>query len=105
MRGRTLLLISMLFAFALCNSAAFAEDGTGGTQMTPNTDGTGGSEYGAESDGPPRVYVEGRVAKRLKSGYAAAPTDAPVAVQEAIFAANDIVGRPYVYGGGHGSFK
>jgi hypothetical protein len=104
MRGRTLLLMTMLFAFVLCGTA-FAQDETGGTQMTPSAEGTGGSEYGAETEGPPRAYVAGRVAKRLKSGYAAAPADAPVAVQEAIFAANEIVGRPYVYGGGHGSFK
>src|SRR4051794_3216192 len=105
MRGLTLLLMSMLLTFVLCGTA-FAQDGsTGGTEVTPSAEGTGGSEYGAESDGPPRVYVEGTVAKRLRSGYAAAPTEAPVAVQEAIFAANEIVGRPYVYGGGHRSFK
>ncbi len=44
------------------------------------------------------------MAKLLPSGYAAAPADAPAAVQQAIFAANQIVGRPYVYGGGHQAF-
>jgi hypothetical protein len=96
--------MSMLLVFALCGPA-FAQEESGGTTYTPSGDGTGGSEYGAKADGPPRIYVQGTVAKRLRSGYAAAPTDAPVAVQEAIFAANDIVGRPYVYGGGHRSFK
>ena len=40
----------------------------------------------------------------LLSGVALAPPDAPEAVQGAINAANTIVGRPYIWGGGHGSF-
>ena len=40
----------------------------------------------------------------LLTGVALAPTNAPEAVQGAIDAANTIVGRPYVWGGGHGSF-
>jgi cell wall-associated NlpC family hydrolase len=37
--------------------------------------------------------------------HAVAPADAPAEVQEAIAAANEIVGKPYKYGGGHGSFR
>jgi peptidoglycan hydrolase-like protein with peptidoglycan-binding domain len=37
-------------------------------------------------------------------GTATAPADAPVAVQEAIAAANSIIDDPYIYGGGHASF-
>jgi cell wall-associated NlpC family hydrolase len=40
----------------------------------------------------------------LLSGIALAPPDAPEAVQKVINAANTIVGRPYVWGGGHASF-
>jgi len=40
----------------------------------------------------------------LLTGVALAPPDAPEAVKGAINAANTIVGRPYVWGGGHGSF-
>jgi hypothetical protein len=40
----------------------------------------------------------------LLTGIALAPPDAPEAVQGAINAANTIVGRPYVWGGGHASF-
>ncbi|HEY6729741.1 MAG TPA: hypothetical protein VI039_01820 [Solirubrobacterales bacterium] len=40
----------------------------------------------------------------LLTGVALAPTMAPEAVQGAINAANTIVGRPYVWGGGHASF-
>src|SRR3954451_13599624 len=37
--------------------------------------------------------------------HAVAPADAPPEVQEAITAANKIVGKPYKYGGGHGSWE
>jgi hypothetical protein len=40
----------------------------------------------------------------LLSGIALAPPDAPEAVQKVINQANTIVGRPYVWGGGHASF-
>ncbi|HEU5106668.1 MAG TPA: hypothetical protein VFU11_12620, partial [Solirubrobacterales bacterium] len=40
----------------------------------------------------------------LLTGVALAPPAAPEPVQGAINAANTIVGRPYVWGGGHGSF-
>lgn len=38
----------------------------------------------------------------LPDGLAAAPADAPLAVKEMIAAGNQIVGKPYLYGGGHG---
>jgi cell wall-associated NlpC family hydrolase len=40
----------------------------------------------------------------LLSGVALAPPGAPESVQGAINAANTIVGRPYIWGGGHGSW-
>ncbi|MGE5336082.1 MAG: hypothetical protein ACM3JL_01500 [Nitrososphaerota archaeon] len=40
----------------------------------------------------------------LLTGVALAPPDAPEAVQGAINAANTIIGRPYIWGGGHASF-
>ena len=48
--------------------------------------------------------VVGAKAKMLPNGLAAAPQDAPPAVQQAIWSANEIIGLPYRYGGGHGSF-
>jgi hypothetical protein len=65
---------------------------------------TGGQVYGVVTPAVPPVVVPGLVAKILPNGYAAAPAGAPPAVQAAIFAANQIVGRAYVYGGGHQSF-
>jgi hypothetical protein len=38
-------------------------------------------------------------------GHAVAPTSAPPAVQAVIAAANRIVGKPYKYGGGHGTWE
>jgi hypothetical protein len=38
----------------------------------------------------------------LSNGLAAAPASAPAAVKGMIAAGNQIVGKPYVYGGGHG---
>jgi cell wall-associated NlpC family hydrolase len=41
----------------------------------------------------------------LHGGVAVAPADAPVAVKLAIAAANQIRHKPYIWGGGHASFK
>lgn len=41
---------------------------------------------------------------RLHGGQAAAPVNAPLAVKRAIWAANQLHRKPYVYGGGHKSF-
>ncbi len=41
-------------------------------------------------------------ASLLPDGLAAAPSDAPAAVKEIIAAGNQIVDKPYLYGGGHG---
>lgn len=50
-----------------------------------------------------RAGEEGSTAILL-SGVALAPPDAPAAVQGVINAANTIVGRPYIWGGGHAGF-
>lgn len=41
----------------------------------------------------------------IKDGIAYAPTNAPLEVQRAIWAANELRTKPYIYGGGHKSFK
>jgi cell wall-associated NlpC family hydrolase len=60
---------------------------------------TGGREYGT-ADPAYHPTVEGSVAQ-IVDGVAFAPTLAPPAVQQAIWAANQIVGKPYIRGGGH----
>jgi len=54
---------------------------------------------------PPYVYhyIPGRTAT-LENGYALAPDRAPAVVRNAIAAGNEIVGKPYRYGGGHQNF-
>ncbi len=42
---------------------------------------------------------------RYVDGLAAAPMSAPAAVQEIIWAGNQLIGLPYIYGGGHASFN
>jgi len=44
----------------------------------------------------------GQRAQLLPNGQAAAPQHAPTAVKEIIAAGNEIVGKPYLYGGAHG---
>jgi cell wall-associated NlpC family hydrolase len=41
----------------------------------------------------------------IRNGVAFAPANAPLAVQQAIWAANKLRHKPYVYGGGHQSFR
>src|SRR5256714_14909096 len=41
---------------------------------------------------------------RLSGGKAAAPESAPISVKRAIWAANQLFRKPYVFGGGHKSF-
>lgn len=110
MRGSILLSMSISLAL-FAPGAAHAQTASSGAKTNASTEGTGGSVYGAKPAqtapaGPRRVLVPGTRAKRMKNGYAAAPADAPVEVQNAIFAANEIVRKPYLYGGGHTpSFK
>jgi len=51
----------------------------------------------------PQLLVPGNTA-RFVDGLAAAPIGAPAVVQEIIWAGNEVIGLPYIFGGGHGSF-
>jgi hypothetical protein len=53
---------------------------------------------------PSHPIVPGAVAKIIH-GVAYAPSLAPLAVQRAIWAGNKIRTKPYIYGGGHGTFN
>ena len=55
-------------------------------------------------NGGPEPTVPGRHAV-LRNGVAYAPANAPESVKSAIWAANQIRHKPYVWGGGHGSFN
>jgi cell wall-associated NlpC family hydrolase len=80
--------------------SATASSTTGGSTVS---DATGGSPVTRTSTTKPELLVPGHVA-HIIDGLAAAPVDAPLAVQEIIWAGNQIVGLPYIYGGGHASF-
>ena len=105
MRGLTLLLTSMMLCAVPATAAAQTAGGTdpGDPQQSGkySAAGTGAAEYGTRRESPKRQVVPGTRAKRLRSGYAAAPAAAPLRVKKVIWAANDIVGKPYRYGGGH----
>lgn len=65
---------------------------------------TGGAGFGEENQ-QFRQLLPGEEAVLGEDGLAIAPESAPDEVKEAIFAANEIIGKPYIYGGGHRSFK
>ena len=56
----------------------------------------------AASVAGPLPLTPGQQAQILPSGLAAAPSDAPPAVKLAIAAGNQLISKPYIYGGGHG---
>jgi hypothetical protein len=56
---------------------------------------------GAQFSDPAPIVAPGSKATLLPDGSAAAPADAPPQVQQAIFAANKLLDKPYKYGGGH----
>lgn len=61
---------------------------------------TGGQVYDLP-DPAATPTVPGFAAQILPNGAAAAPALAPPSVQQVIWAANRIIGKPYAYGGGH----
>ena len=87
--------MSVLRAFALTIFAFLVLPGVALAQ-SPST---GGAEYVPPP--PDNLTVPGTKAKLMPDGSAAAPADAPVEVQQAIWAANRLQDLPYRYGGGH----
>jgi cell wall-associated NlpC family hydrolase len=64
---------------------------------------TGGSPVGTAAPVQPQLLVPGSRA-RYVGGQAAAPMSAPAVVQQIIWAGDQIIGLPYIFGGGHASF-
>lgn len=94
-------------ALAACGSAlllalaAPAEAATGGAQPQPDMSaGVSGGAAVVPSAAAPATDVSAQRTGRT----AVAPAGVPDPVREAIATANAIVGRPYVWGGGHRSF-
>lgn len=91
-------------------AAAVVEEVKDPAEMPPASAGSNGTTVPHSGGGPggrlfahTRADADGSTAILL-SGIALAPPDAPETVQKVINAANTIVGRPYIWGGGHASF-
>jgi peptidoglycan hydrolase-like protein with peptidoglycan-binding domain len=65
----------------------------------------GGAALQGNTGGVQPAAPAGEKATLGADGLAIAPASAPPEVQQVIAAANEIVGKPYRYGGGHGSFE
>jgi hypothetical protein len=85
--------MSRVFALLLFVCLSLAFPALAAAETSP----TGGAAY---SD-PAPIVTPGSKATLLPDGTAAAPADAPLQVQQAIFAANKLLDKPYKYGGGH----
>jgi len=73
-------------------------------EITP-TASDAGSDASADcvsSGSDPLTLTPGKTATILANGQATAPADAPAAVKLAIAAGNQLIDKPYIYGGGHG---
>jgi cell wall-associated NlpC family hydrolase len=68
--------------------------------QTAEVSATGGSAAGLTTPGKPELLVPG-TRTRYVDGLAAAPMSVPASVQEIVWAADQIIGLPYIYGGGH----
>jgi cell wall-associated NlpC family hydrolase len=107
---RAYALVLTIAASLVAAPAALAQTATGGadpsssipvptaTPVLPAD--TGGATYGQPNPATTQLTPE-QTATILPTGYAAAPASAPQEVKDAIAAANEIIGKPYVYGGGH----
>jgi hypothetical protein len=92
--------LSSLRAFALLIFAFLVLPGTAVADSGPST---GGAQYVPPP--PANITAPGGKAKLLPDGSAAAPADAPIEVQQAIWAANNIQDKPYKWGGGHAKIE
>jgi hypothetical protein len=73
---------------------------TGPASSPTTTQPAGATCSSGTSSGVP--LTPGGQARLMSNGLAAAPANAPAAVKGIIAAGNQIVGKPYLYGGGHG---
>jgi hypothetical protein len=92
----------------LAGAPAAAAAGGGGVSPTPAKAAHSGGAGIAPGPPPPSTAAEpivvGSVAK-IVDGVAYAPSLAPIQVKRAIWAGNSIHKKPYIWGGGHGSFR
>jgi cell wall-associated NlpC family hydrolase len=123
LRAKALVALGLTtFGIACAPAVAVAATGGAGAPTKPSTAKSSGDETPAPAPAPatpqdqaggaafgsvPAILhptVPGDVGI-VRNGVAYAPTGAPLPVQQAIWAANTLRHKPYVYGGGHQSFK
>jgi cell wall-associated NlpC family hydrolase len=85
-------------------AAEIAADPTKLPPASAGSNGTAVPHASSLSRGAIFAHSHGGSTAILLTGVALAPPDAPEAVKGAINAANQIIGRPYIWGGGHASF-
>src|SRR4051812_27513251 len=98
----------MCCSLALLALAVPADAATGGAQPNRPTPVPPAASGGATMQSPapaPEARVASGATARRAGATALAPSAAPAAVQLAIARANAIVGKPYVWGGGHARFR
>jgi hypothetical protein len=90
-------------ALAAGGGGSTAGAATPAPTVSGNTGGAGLGLPPAPASTPKHPTVAGSKAKII-NGVAYAPSWAPIQVQRAIWAGNRIRRKPYIWGGGHGSF-
>ncbi len=106
MRVKRLILPSLaVLALAAAPEASAAGGASSSNpQATGSSGGVGLGRPAAAPNAPAHPTVAGFTAK-IVGGVAYAPAYAPIQVQRAIWAGNQIRKKPYIWGGGHASFK
>jgi cell wall-associated NlpC family hydrolase len=112
LRATTLVALGLTMVGLACAPAALADTGGAGTasaqpapsppQPAPASQGGGAAAGAVPFLAHPTVAGD---VGAIHHGIAYAPANAPIQVQQAIWAANALRHRPYVYGGGHQSFR
>jgi cell wall-associated NlpC family hydrolase len=100
--GGPKVIATLLSLSALAAPTSALAGSTGGTAPGGSQSGssdTGGAQYSPEQQAPAGSQA------MLANGKAYAPAGAPTAVVRAIRAGNRLQHKPYLYGGGHRSFK
>ena len=88
-RSSIALILALTFALGATATASAEVAETGGAVYTPTPATQPGMRAKLSSDGRTAIAPEG----------------APIEVKKAIWAANEITNKPYIWGGGHASFK
>jgi hypothetical protein len=101
------ILVPVIAVLALAAGASQASAAGGGSAQPAATANTGGAGVGTPVSAPstPAHPTVPGVSAKIIHGVAYAPAMAPIQVQRAIWAGNQIRTKPYRVGGGHGKWN